>query len=128
MRSILEQVKDIAHGTVAVKGWLGAGGEVVDEPEAQRRADICAGCPCNVKEGAVTDVIADAIRFYLELKNKVGLKVKGEDDLGVCSKCGCQVRLLVHEPLELVHSQLLEGENQSLPDHCWKKDLTCNPS
>jgi hypothetical protein len=133
-------LKNIPHGIKSIVEWLGSGGQVVDPGESQRRADICnhgmpAGlpCPCNIKEfdngiveaacAAMEEVVADVVKRHLEVKNALELRVKGEKQLGICSKCGCQLKLLVHEPPERMVKQMQQGERESLPDHCWKKKL-----
>jgi len=116
--SILDQVKSIPHGLSIITRWLGSGGNVCGLEEAQRRADICLKCKNNVQGMALSSAVATAVKTHLEVKNKLNLRVKGEKSLGACAVCTCQLRLLIHEPIDKVRSEIQPGEVH--PGHCWK--------
>lgn len=120
MITIWEQVRSIPHGLQSITDWLGEGGHVVGRWEAQRRADICNQCELNNRGFALSGPVAAAVKRHLEVKNHIGLRVLGEKSLGVCEACKCQLKLLVHEPIERVKGQMTDDEREQLPNHCWK--------
>lgn len=126
MISIREQAKHIPHGISLISEWLGDGGQVSDPEEAQARADVCTGrlsgkpCEQNDLSFSLTKPVALAVKRYLEVKNKIGLRVAGERRLGVCRICTCNLRLLVHEPIDQVRAEMTDEERERLPSFCWK--------
>jgi hypothetical protein len=119
--NLWQSASKIPHGAEQISEWLGSGGNAVDPATAQRRADICLKCPHNQPGLNVTKAVALAVRSFLDLKNKLKLRVKGEKSLGACDICTCQLRLQVHEPQELVVLGLTPEEMEKLPEFCWKK-------
>jgi hypothetical protein len=125
--SILEKAKHIPHGVSVISKWLGSGGEVVDQQTAQARANVCCGtnpteakCANNVSTSPATGAVAAAVKSYLGIKNKLGLKVGGEDELGTCQACGCVLKLIVWEPQTKVQREITDEERPRLPSWCWK--------
>lgn len=124
--NIIEAAKQIPHGLSVIREWIGSGGEVADPFEAQARADVCTGrisgkpCPENDLTFSVTAPVADAVRVYLSVVNKIGLRVAGSKKLGVCRVCTCNLRLLIHEPKDKVKSEMTDEEKSRLPNFCWK--------
>lgn len=120
--SFAEKAATIAHGSEVLACWLGGGSHAASPEQSQARADICLNnCPHNKANSNLTKVVALAFRRYLEVKNSVGLRVKGEKRLFECDICSCQLRLKVHEPTALVKSRMQEGERDRFPDYCWQK-------
>lgn len=120
--NLSEQIRRIPEGSIAIQEWL-ADGTIVEQEVAQKRADICKGCQFNVKGNAVIGAMADGARKILEWKNKVGIRVNGEKQLGICDICGCVLRLQVHEPSELLKLQMKHSGDSVNPVWCWKNDL-----
>jgi hypothetical protein len=118
--NLLQKAASIPNGVKHITEWLGSGGTVVSQADAQERANICLKCPKNVSGLAVTKAVALAIKAHLETKNQLRLRVQGEKSLHSCEACGCVLRLLVWEPQDRVQSQLTDGEVEQLPDNCWK--------
>lgn len=124
--NILEAAKKLPHGISVISEWLGSGGIVVPSEVSQARADVCTGrtngkkCPNNDQSFSPTGPVALAIKKYLSVKNRIGLRVIGERQLGTCSVCTCNLRLLIHEPQEKVKAEMTEEESKSLPKFCWK--------
>lgn len=121
--SLAEQARSIPRGLEVIKNWLGEGGTVVHEILAQKRANICLACPCNQKGSILKAAFAEAVRFHLEVKNQLGIRVQGEKSLGECSVCMCQLRLKVHVPIETVHRHMMPGEREILLEkapQCWQ--------
>jgi hypothetical protein len=126
--NLLDQARKIPDGVKHITEWLGAGGTVCGVDEAQKRADICnkgvdgKPCPHNVKGYAVPTAMALAIKKHLGFKNKLNLRVQGEKQLHTCQACGCVLRLLIWEKIDMVRSQMSEEERSVTPAHCWKLD------
>ena len=123
--SFSEKVVHLAHGTEVLASWFGEGGHAVPPSTSQARADICLNhCPHNRPNSNLTKAIALAFRRYLEVKNTIGLRVRGEKRLFECDICACQLRLKVHEPTSLLKRRMQEGERERFPDYCWQRNET----
>jgi hypothetical protein len=126
--NLLDQAKHIPHGVAVISKWLGSGGEVVDQQTAQARACTCVGpnnpthkrCSNNVAGFRPTETVAAAVKQYLSVKNGLGLKVHGEEELGTCSACGCVLKLIIWEPQTKVQREITDDERPRLPSWCWK--------
>jgi hypothetical protein len=68
----------------------------------------------------LTTGVALAIKEYLSIKNKLGLKVNGEQQLKTCAICGCALKLKIHEPQDRVRAELTDEEKLTAPDFCWQ--------
>lgn len=113
----LERVKAYANGTVVLAQWVGSGGTTVDQLEAQRRADICIGCPQNQEGLKIAESAALAIRQQMELKNNLQLRTMREKSLYTCAACLCPLRLKIWLPLERI---LPDDElKPKLDPKCW---------
>lgn len=118
--NLMRRIRHIPHGADSIREWLGCN-PVAEKPEvSEARAKICADCNRNVDSWFLTETIANAIKRHLEVKNALKLKTSYDDQLGTCAVCTCELKLLVHEPLALVQSQLTEEEMSQYPSHCWK--------
>lgn len=102
-----------------MREWAGVGGELVPQAEADRRAEICAGCPYNIPitgcsvcqgiAGKITELIGSrGSRFDSQLKG--------------CAICACENTAQVHLPLKVLHKGVTPG--MVFPDFCWKKKAT----
>lgn len=120
MHSLLERFKHLPHGAHAIMSWLGAGGIAVDNQTAQARANVCLKCDKRIKDEPITGTVADGIRKILELKNKAGLRVMGEKQLGTCGVCRCVLRLKVFEPQAQVEKEITNEERPKFPAYCWQ--------
>ena len=80
---------------------------------AKNRAAICARCEENRKDAeSLLESFAVAVVEKLDTAEPTGF----EDVLGICNKCGCALRALVHTP-----RQLLGDPGKDLPTQCWKR-------
>ncbi len=122
--NLLQTIKSDAVGVAIIKGWLGDSGITVHPEVAQRRADICRGCPHNKAPnwwGRAKGNIAFAIKSTLEVKNKSLLRVKNEKKLSMCSVCGCCIRLSVWTPIIHIAHHTTPEQLGQYPEFCWKK-------
>ena len=105
--------------------WLKDGAPVVSPELAEQRGEICSKCPLNTQsawwEKISKDPIADTIREWIQIKDKMQIGVKAEQDLGMCRACGCCIRLKIWEPLHYI----LEHTSPEMMDkyipECWVK-------
>lgn len=110
-------VQDVINFTNAVKNTILNG--TVSTEEANRRADICAGCPYNITLpgcsscAGVTRLAANTIFGFLGKK-----KVKQEDNLKQCGICGCALTAKVWVPNPKETPQVKKHEND-FPEWCW---------
>jgi hypothetical protein len=101
---------DIKRFMSSLTSWDGS---FVDQAEAERRAQICAGCPMNV----VVSGCKGCGGILKWAKEKLGGKSTSKDGaLESCRVCGCFNSVSVWIPLEAQNVEGLE-----FPDHCWKK-------
>ena len=120
MMNLIEKAKAIPGGTVHLSTWVGSGGMVVSQDEAQERANTCLECVKNEPGLGITSVVAAATKRYLEFKNKLELRVNGEKKLLSCELCGCELRLQIWQPIERVKAEMNDEEIAKAPDFCWK--------
>ncbi len=122
--NLLEKASTIAEGISNLTTWVGSGGAVVSQEEAQSRASICINCPCNKPDLAINELVAKAVKKFLAFKNELDLRVQGERSLLSCEGCGCQIRLLIWQPQDQVKREMTGEERAKTPSFCWKlKDV-----
>lgn len=97
---------------------LKSGAGFVSQEEAERRAEICAGCEFNVRIGGCSSC-RNLVKW---VTGTIGGRHTSKDaDLKGCAHCGCENRVAVHIDLAAQQSSLTETLNAQLPDFCWKK-------
>lgn len=99
---------------------LARGGKRVDQAEADRRGEICAGCQYNVAPGGCggcsNSGFAAATVGVL-----VGDRVTTSDSrLQSCQFCGCFNKAQVWFPAEDLRAATEKHILDQLPPHCWK--------
>lgn len=121
---VVAVVKKLRAGVGVLLDWLGDGATTVAPELAEKRAQVCAGCPHNQQGGLerwFTVPASERIRKQLEIKQEMALSTTVDDKLEVCDLCLCPMRLKVHVPLDYVRSRLLPEVQSQLPDFCWMK-------
>lgn len=105
-----------------VSGWLGAGGEPVDQDTSTERARICSACPYN-KPASLFDLskpAAAAIKLLLKVKGQKSISTPLDESLGVCEVCGCDLKTKVHTPIDHIVSGTDPSIMSLFPDGiCW---------
>lgn len=98
-----------------MREWAGVGGELVSQAEADRRAEICAGCPYNIPITgcSVCQGIAGKIA---EIIGERGSRFDGQ--LRGCAVCACENKAQVHLPLTVLQKGITP--EMDFPPHCWK--------
>lgn len=123
MSSIIEKARAIPRGIETIREWLGSeDGACVSSELAQQRADVCLKCPRLQPSGVVSEVVAEAIKRHLEVKNDLGMRVQGEKSLTRCSMCSCEMRLKVWVPLSIVRRHLAPEQFNDAPTPCWQTE------
>ncbi len=119
------------RATRVLRDWIGNDGIPIEQEKAESRAAICLHCPANSPARwweKAANMIADAIRKQLEVKNKMGLRLSTEDKVGMCRACGCCIRLKVWVPIEHIRAHVTsrdrEGFQNASANHprglrCW---------
>lgn len=103
---------DVLNFLGTAKRWFTGGCELVDQQEAQRRADICQRCPMNMEVGGCSG----CVDFAGQVLNVLGdRRVQGISTLRSCGVCACSLPALVFMPLEVL------SKHADLPGHCWQK-------
>lgn len=109
-QAVASGIGSVANAAVILTRWLGSGGKPVDSDVSQRRANVCntvaqgQRCPFNEQGFTPTERIAEIIRSQTGEKNKLKLTVQGEETLGVCTICHCDLKLKVHVPIHHILS------------------------
>ena len=100
---------DLRRFFITMTNWKG---NMVDQAEADRRANICSTCPLNVTVKGCWGC-AGLMKKVVEL---VGNKQTSRDaTLESCKVCGCVLRAKVWLPLDAEVNVKLE-----YPPHCWQ--------
>lgn len=103
--------------------WVGSKRELVPQAEAERRAEICAGCPYNV---AITGCSACQGMSGIILALINNRRTRFNAQLKGCAVCACENRAQVHFPLEVLHKGVTP--EMEFPAWCWKRPGTSQPS
>lgn len=106
---------DLRRFFITMTNWKG---NMVDQAEADRRANICSTCPLNVTVGGCWGC-AGMMKKVVEL---VGNKQTSRDSaLESCKVCGCVLRAKVWLPVDAEANKGLE-----YPPHCWQATESAN--
>jgi hypothetical protein len=99
--------------------WISQGHQLVPHENAERRAAICANCPYNIGISGC-GVCRKTIGNFRDKVLKVP-PVAAETKLNACGVCGCDLKSLVHVPLES-----LKGHDYSKVAWCWQNPNSPN--
>ena len=118
-------IHEAANGAKILAEWLGEG--LHPDPLAQDRADICTGrltgkpCEYNYQGRWIfPDAVASTVQRIAEIKNRLKLRVEGEENLGHCEICKCVLSLKVHVPRRTILNHTSGEEYAKLPPYCWQ--------
>ena len=104
-----------------VKDWWRSE-ETVTQEVADQRAAVCALCPLNadVHLAGCPSCTNFFGRWAGKLFNLIGNKrTSSNDALKACLHCGCDLRLLVHVPLDAIQKN--QKDIETTPVFCWKR-------
>lgn len=117
---------DVARFLSAMASWMENGG-YVEQDEAERRAEICAGCQYNtpVDDAGCFGCFGLAARVMQVIGNR---KTRLDGSLQFCGVCGCNNAVQAFVPMDvLAKAHKLEQfpEDIGLPGQkipCWKRE------
>ncbi len=116
------RLADVLTGTRVMVAHKLAGSPLVSQDEANRRAQICVGCPFNQDFAKLCSGICP------ELKTLVAAIIGSSQTpydgrLKSCSICGCFLDAAVWVPLEIQWKPLPDAMKAQFKNvgHCWKK-------
>ena len=93
--------------------WIASGRELVEKAEAERRAEICKGCPLN---NALTGCKCSI--FYKMVDKSVPFE-RRDPGLGICGACQCSLIAKVNLPMNVIEASN-GGREIAWPAHCWQ--------
>lgn len=117
--NLIDKVKSYVKGVEILSTWVGSGGDLVEVPQAQYRANTCLICPKHVPCGTLEKAVALGVKKIVGLKGICGLKVRGEHRLKCCSVCGCVMRTKIWMPLSRAKAGMSPEEISQLDTKCW---------
>ncbi len=113
------------EGVRTIAEWELAGGNIVPHEQSNRRAQICSTCVKNETGDLLTfftETAAKLIKLQLETRNNMKLRTDFDPLLGVCSGCGCVMKLKVHCPAEIILKKMSPETKAALASNCWIHD------
>lgn len=106
----------------AMVAWVNIG-QMVDQVEADRRAEICAGCSRNVSEPPGCVGCSGIYGMISKIVGERRTRVHGS--LGYCHVCGCSNVVQVWVPLDVLHKagklEYPAETNGTGSPACWKR-------
>lgn len=101
--------------------WIKSGEPFVEQEEAERRGEVCAGCFYN-QEATGCRSCAGVAGLLAEVIGSRRTKV--DSALKFCQICGCAQALSVHVPLAPQLSALTDEQLKAFPIFCWKRPIS----
>jgi len=113
------KVSDVLNFLKFAANWLSSGAQLVEPEIAEKRAEICRGCPLNQPiEGC-----SPCVQMAERVSRLVGARATKHDArLHGCSICGCQIRAMVWFPLESLQKSMTDSMFDAAPSWCWKAE------
>lgn len=111
------KLSDLMRGLNSARKFLFSGGALVDQEEANRRAEICSTCP--KKTSSVNCLPCSG--FSNALREIIGGRQTPHDqNVDACSVCKCGMKEKVWLPMDSIDIKGLE-----FPDWCWQSEKLC---
>lgn len=128
--NLIEEIRKDVVGAKVLADWIGDGVPVRSE-HARGRAAVCLhgnegnSCPHNKSpkwwEIFFKHPIAEAIRAQLYVKSKMNLSTPHDENLHMCSVCGCNLSLKVHTPIDHIKRHTSPDVLAQYPAYCWQR-------
>lgn len=105
----MEDVKRFIQAAISALGSRG----LVEQPEAERRAAVCAACPLNTTVGGCWRCkgLADWLFRLIGARNTAHA-----GRLNQCGVCGCSIKAKIWLPLDVAQGV---SEGYKFPSWCW---------
>jgi hypothetical protein len=120
--SLRRSAGNAVAGSEVLVEWIASGAQAVPPGQSSARAAACAACPLNRSGDLLswfTKPVSEAIRAAISLKNEWKLITPFDEQLGVCSACGCPMKLKVHVPTANIALGMSPAELSELHSSCW---------
>lgn len=120
--SLSQSVGHVAAGVSITMEMFGKEGPIRDRDLALRRAQVCVGCPNNDKGDWTrffTVPTQAVIRKGLGIIKDLDLTTAVDDQLQVCTVCGCPLKGKVYARLSHILKFMPKADLAKLPDFCW---------
>lgn len=115
--NLLARGEDLARFVNAMTAWWKTD-EVVPQEEAERRAELCAGCRFNVELLDVT--CAGCYGLAGRIAGIIGnVKTRMENNLKYCGCCSCALHVVVYAPLDILDRS---HSNSDMPEDTGQRD------
>ena len=109
---------DVVSFLKVLKHWILHNPALVTQEEADRRAEICAGCPYNVDVTGCMGCTNIAGLIFNVVQDR---STKWDGQLKNCQVCGCVNSAQVWVPKETLDKGVTAEMREDFPSHCWKK-------
>lgn len=114
--------RQLKQGSRTLADWWLGGQPPVSQDHAEARARICRICPLNQDESlfeALAGKAAVAVKRAMELKHRLKLTLPDEQELKICSACGCCLKLKPWVPLSVILKDGVPDYFEKLAPMCW---------
>lgn len=118
-------VKRVSAGVGVMKEWIGESLKPVEGHVAANRAAVCHTCPKNPRPtdpewlDKLVKVAGESLKRMIEIKNGLNLTTKWDNELYICTACGCHIPLKVHVPLKFIKEKMVPEVEKALDQRCW---------
>lgn len=117
------RLRNVAVAAPMIVDFIKSKNEAVPIEVATQRANVCRTCVYNEKPNSLLDIFtttaSEAIRKGVETMRGLKLELPNSDELGVCSRCSCPLKLKLFFPIERIREKLSTDIQAELPDYCW---------
>ncbi len=104
------RLADVMGFSKAAFEWIKGGQELVPASEADRRAEICKGCPLNAAmTGCKCSIFYKTVALAIPFERR-------DPALGVCGICRCSLQAKVNLPASVIKAS---DSGHKFPAHCW---------
>ena len=107
----------VARFVATILEFTKSGMQMVDQKEADRRADVCGACLLNTSIGGCTGCYT----IVKPLKAMLGSR-KTREDLKYCGACGCSLALKVWVPNDVL-DKAERGRRPAYAANCWRQQV-----
>lgn len=106
------------NGAKILGAWLFKGFEKVSQEVADNRSKTCAACPFNQPGDGCTTCAANAMREAVTgvIGNSRSI---AHDSIHTCQVCGCNLKVAVFCPSDLLEKHKTASNDERKPDFCW---------
>jgi len=124
---MIKKFRQANQGRKILRDWVGESGTPVPLNEAQSRANVCLHggpngerCPYNYQGSWLWNLATSiAINQQMEIRENMKIKLEGDENLHVCDRCGCKLKLKVHTPFHHLYRHTSDHQFTQLPPWCW---------